>query len=56
MPTIQIANNQNSLLQILLIRARIVYILVKFTVNIVHIDSNLNYYFRAKIVQIYEIS
>lgn len=40
MPIIQIANNQTSFLRILLNMARIVYIHVKFTMHIVHIDSH----------------
>jgi hypothetical protein len=39
MPIIQIAENQNSFLRIMLNMAYIVYILVKFTVQSVHIDS-----------------
>ena len=45
---IQIAKIQDSLLLILLSMARIVYILVKFTVHIVHIDSNLSYLIWSK--------
>ena len=41
MPMIQIAKIQDSFLKIFLNMTRIVYFLVKFTVNIVHVDSNL---------------
>ena len=41
MPMIQIAKTQDSFLRIFLNMTRKVYILAKFTVNIVPIDSNL---------------
>jgi hypothetical protein len=48
MPIIQIAKNQDSYFWILLNMARIAYILLKFTVYIVLIDSNLSYYIWSK--------
>jgi len=52
---IQIANIKASFLRIFPNMTRIVYILAKFSFHIVHIDPNLSYLPRAKIVQIYEI-
>jgi len=45
---IQIAKIKNSLSRIFLIMERIIYILLKLTVHIVHVDSNLSYLIWSK--------